>query len=64
VVGLEDCPLECDSSIYRTNIFSSSYPTKYYSDILIKQETIKKKFSPAYTFAPDTLDRLVSKCQF
>ncbi len=52
---MKDCPQECDTSFYQSNVFTSRYPTSYYAGVLSSQDKIKKKFVPSHTFVPDKL---------
>ncbi|RNA09553.1 FMRFamide-activated amiloride-sensitive sodium channel isoform X1 [Brachionus plicatilis] len=55
------CPDSCDQMIYSTSISQSSYPTDYYSSILVNQNSLVDKFNPANEFTPLTEQVTVKK---
>ena len=49
-ISINDCPLECKSVVYSTNINSASYPTDYYITVLQQNQNVINKFNPPFSF--------------
>ena len=44
-ISTSDCPKECQSVLYTTNVNSANYPTEYYKSILKQNENLIDKFN-------------------